>query len=150
MEPERTPCCVSRAWTLSMSARPLGRSQRAWRAMVGVEPVSRCTSAASANFSSMVEAAASWINLPKRVPVLAKPHEGISIWKLSSAWKARCCNCESDAIDALPFLCHGNCIGHAETVSWLKAVLKFCKGINYLLQCVKDMDQFRLRSRTGR
>src|SRR5437763_5451246 len=26
------------------------------------------------------------MNFPKRVPVLAKPHEGISIFSLSSAW----------------------------------------------------------------
>src|SRR3954471_9722978 len=53
--------------------------------MVGHAPVSRCTSPASLNFSSMHVAAASWINLPKRVPVLAKPHEGISILSVSNA-----------------------------------------------------------------
>ena len=42
----------------------------------GVTPVSRFTSAASANFSSMVVAAAACTNLPKRVPVLANPQGG--------------------------------------------------------------------------
>ena len=64
---------------------PLGRSHSTCSASVGVTPVRRLTSAASANFSSMVEAAAACTNLPKRVPVLANPQEGISIWKESSA-----------------------------------------------------------------
>jgi hypothetical protein len=68
--------------TRGTSAMPLGRSQSTWRARVGVTPVRRLTSAASANFSSMVEAAAACTNLPKRVPVLANPQEGISIWKV--------------------------------------------------------------------
>src|SRR5258708_1332640 len=35
----------------------------------------------------MVLAAASWMNLPNRVPVFAKPHEGSSIRRLSSAFQ---------------------------------------------------------------
>src|SRR5947209_20536944 len=47
-------------------------------------PVSECTRLASLNFSSIVVAAAGWMNLPKRVPVFAKPQDGISVRKRSS------------------------------------------------------------------
>ena len=57
--------------------------------MVGLAPVSALTWPASANFSSMVVAAAAWTNLPKRVPVLAKPQEGTSMRKSSSAAQTR-------------------------------------------------------------
>src|SRR5690242_3209985 len=57
--------------------------------MVGLAPVSALTSAASANFSSMVVAAPPCTNLPNRVPVLAKPQEGTSIRKLSRAFPIR-------------------------------------------------------------
>jgi hypothetical protein len=96
MEPERTPKRLSSSLTAGMSATPLGRSQSTWRASVGVTPVSRLTSAASANFSSMVEAAAGCTNLPKRVPVLANPQEGISIWNESRAWAADAKIADSD------------------------------------------------------
>src|SRR6185437_12188952 len=79
MLPARTPCSRSRARITGMSLTPLGMSQSTWSATVGVMPVSRKTSPASANFSAVVVAAASWMNLPKRVPVLAKPQDGISI-----------------------------------------------------------------------
>src|SRR5437773_1800869 len=37
--------------------------------------------------ASAILAAASWMNLPNRVPVFAKPHEGSSIRRLSSAFQ---------------------------------------------------------------
>ncbi len=92
IEPERTPKRRSNPFTSGTSFSPLGRSHSTCRATVGVTPVSRFTSAASANFSSMVVAAAACTNLPKRVPVLANPHEGISIWKESSALNATILN----------------------------------------------------------
>src|SRR5450631_1472937 len=88
IDPERMPKRRSSACTTGTSLRPLGKSHNTCRARVGVTPVSRFTSAASANFSSMVVAAAACTNLPKRVPVFANPHEGISMWKLSSALNA--------------------------------------------------------------
>ena len=42
-------------------------------------PVNWLTMPASLNFSARLVAAAGCINLPNRVPVLAKPHEGNSI-----------------------------------------------------------------------
>jgi hypothetical protein len=42
-----------------------------------------------------VQAAAGWENLPKRVPVLAKPQEGISMRKRSRAVQTRCLSCSS-------------------------------------------------------
>src|ERR1700685_388322 len=53
--------------------------------MVGQIPVTACTWPASLNFSSVVTAAAAWMNLPNRVSVFAKPQEGISIRKPSRA-----------------------------------------------------------------
>jgi hypothetical protein len=50
-------------------------------------PVTPWTCAASLNFSSRVVAAAGCTNLPKRVPVFAKPHEGISMASESRAAK---------------------------------------------------------------
>src|SRR5581483_4147551 len=64
---------------------PLGQSHNTCRAIVGQTPVTRCTCAASLNFSSVVTAAADCRNLPNRVPVLANPHEGSSIRNCSSA-----------------------------------------------------------------
>src|SRR5690348_7801201 len=46
-------------------------------------PVAALTCAASLNFSSMEVAAAAWMNFPNRVPVLAKPQDGISTFKAS-------------------------------------------------------------------
>src|SRR5579864_2419947 len=66
---------------------PSGQSQRTCKATVGQTPVNRCTCPASLNFSSVVVAAAGWMNFPKRVPVLAKPQDGNSIRKVSSALK---------------------------------------------------------------
>src|SRR5436309_14301566 len=68
---------------------PSGQSQSTCKAIVGQTPVTRCTCPASLNFSSVVEAAAACKNLPKRVPVLANPQEGISIWKRFSAAATR-------------------------------------------------------------
>ena len=79
IDPARMEYCFSSPWTAETSAIPFGRSHSTCRASVGVLPVRRLTSAASANFSSIVEAAAGCVNFPNRVPVLAKPHEGISI-----------------------------------------------------------------------
>src|SRR5580765_8397933 len=64
---------------------PDGRSHSTCNATVGQTPVSRCTMAASLSFSSVDVAAAGCRNLPNRVPVLANPHEGSSIWNESSA-----------------------------------------------------------------
>src|ERR1700677_81447 len=71
----------------SALSTPLGQSHRTCKATVGHTPVSRCTCPASLNFSSVVVAAAGWINFPKRVPVFAKPQEGTSMRKDSSASK---------------------------------------------------------------
>src|SRR3954447_24213518 len=70
------------------------------RATVGHEPVKACPCPASLNLSSMVTAAASWTNFPKRVPVLAKPQEGSSILKLSSA---RCIATSVLSVMPVPF-----------------------------------------------
>src|SRR4051812_39148010 len=64
---------------------PSGQSQSTCKAIVGQTPVARCTCPASLNFSSVVAAAAGCKNLPKRVPVLAKPQEGIAMRNSSSA-----------------------------------------------------------------
>ena len=71
----------------SVLCAPSGQSHRTCRATVGQTPVSRCTWPASLNFSSVVVAAAGWINFPNRVPVLAKPQDGSSMRKGSSASK---------------------------------------------------------------
>src|ERR1700722_8029497 len=67
------------------SAFPPGRSQSTCSATVGLAPVNAFTSAASANFSSIVVAAPPCTNFPNRVPVLEKPHDGTSIRNPSSA-----------------------------------------------------------------
>src|SRR5579862_8262188 len=72
---------------LSVLRMPSGQSQRTCSAMVGHTPVSRCTCPASLNFSSVVVAAAGWLNLPNLVPVFAKPQDGSSMRKDSSAQK---------------------------------------------------------------
>src|SRR5437764_10460749 len=64
---------------------PSGQSQSTCNAIVGQTPVTRCTCPASLNFSSVVAAAAGCKNLPKRVPVLANPQEGIPMRNSSSA-----------------------------------------------------------------
>src|SRR5215471_14145202 len=64
---------------------PSGQSHSTCKAMVGQTPVTRCTWPASLNFSSVVAAAAGCKNLPKRVPVLANPHDGTSIRNVSRA-----------------------------------------------------------------
>src|ERR1700691_1746315 len=69
---------------------PSGKSQRTCTATVGQQPVKRCTWPASLNFSAVVVAAAACWNLPKRVPVLAKPQEGSSMRKPSSAFRTFC------------------------------------------------------------
>src|SRR6266852_9870507 len=66
---------------------PSGQSHKTCNATVGHTPVSKCTCPASLNFSSVVVAAAGWINFPKRVPVFAKPQDGSSMRKVSSASK---------------------------------------------------------------
>src|SRR4051794_7584419 len=66
---------------------PSGQSQSTCKAIVGQTPVRRCTCPASLNFSSVVAAAAGCKNLPKRVPVLANPQEGISMRNSSSDGK---------------------------------------------------------------
>src|ERR1035438_9344253 len=98
MEPARMPKRRSSLLTSGTSSTPLGRSQSTCRARVGVTPVRRLTSAASANFSSIVEAAAACTNLPKRVPVLANPQEGISILKESRTCAARSKDADSDCV----------------------------------------------------
>src|SRR5579863_4272374 len=72
---------------LSALRTPSGQSQRTCRAIVGQTPVSRCTCPASLNFSSVVVAAAGWLNLPNLVPVFANPQDGSSMRKDSSALK---------------------------------------------------------------
>src|SRR5437588_11150386 len=75
------------AATSAALALPRGKSQSTWTATVGQQPVNRCTWPASLNFSSVEVAAAACWNLPKRVPVLAKPQEGSSMQKPSRALK---------------------------------------------------------------
>src|SRR5436190_4417495 len=87
MDPGRTPNCWLSRSTSSTSFKPFGRSHCTCSASVGQAPVEECTCAASLNFSSIVLAAAGWMNLPDRVPVFAKPHEGSSIRRLSSAFQ---------------------------------------------------------------
>ena len=55
---------------------------------MGQQPVNVLTQPASCSFSSMVPAAAAWVNLPKRVPVSAKPQLGVSILNSSSSAKS--------------------------------------------------------------
>src|SRR5580700_11618406 len=64
-----------------------GKSHFTCIATVGQHPVNPCTCPASANFSSVVVAAASWMNFPNLVPVFANPQLGSSIAKLSRALK---------------------------------------------------------------
>src|SRR6267142_110572 len=68
--------------------------------MVGQAPVKACTCPESLNLSSSETAAASWMNFPKRVPVLAKPQDGSSILKLSSA---RCIRTSGFSFMRVPF-----------------------------------------------
>ena len=88
MAPILTPCFRASMATALGPARGL-KSQRTWTATVGQQPVTRWTSPASASLSFRSMAAASWKNLPNRVPVSAKPQEGVSIAKFSSAVTAR-------------------------------------------------------------
>src|ERR1035438_3739515 len=71
----------------SVLPTPSGQSHNTCNATVGQTPVSTCTWPASLNFSSVEVAAAGWMNFPKRVPVLAKPQDGSSMRKDSSASK---------------------------------------------------------------
>src|SRR5688500_230229 len=87
MAPGLTPNRAVNDSMWSASPGPRGRSHWACSATVGQMPVSACTWPASLNLSSMVVAAAAWRNFPKRVPVFAKPHEGSSIRKASSAFE---------------------------------------------------------------
>src|SRR5436190_6040005 len=88
MDPGRTPNFWLSRSTSPTSFTPFGRSHCTCSARVGQAPVEECTCAASLNFSSIVVAAAAWMNLPKRVPVFAKPQDGSSILSLSSACHA--------------------------------------------------------------
>src|SRR5436305_10863851 len=84
MEPACTPYFVSSAAIVLAELIPSGQSQSTCNAIVGQTPVTRCTCPASLNFSSVVAAAAGCKNLPKRVPVLANPQDGISMRNSSS------------------------------------------------------------------
>jgi hypothetical protein len=72
------------------SAAPCGKSHSTWTATLGQQPVTLCTSPASAIFSAVVVAAEAWMNLPNLVPVLANPHYGNSMVNASRA--ARACS----------------------------------------------------------
>src|SRR3954470_8510465 len=85
MEPATTPYLPANCLTSSVLSTPRGQSHSTCKATVGQTPVRRCTCPASLNFSSVVVAAAGCINFPKRVPVLANPHDGSSMRNLSSA-----------------------------------------------------------------
>src|SRR5262245_42709094 len=89
MEPGLILCRSASVWMADAPEMPSGRSHKTWSAIVGQAPVSAWTSPASLNLSSIVTAAAGWRNLPNRVPVFAKPHEGSSIWNRSSARATR-------------------------------------------------------------
>src|ERR1700722_5302894 len=80
MDPMATPY-------LAAIALSQGKSHFTCRATVGQQPVNACTCPASASFSSVVVAAASWMNFPKRVPVFENPQLGSSIAKRSKASK---------------------------------------------------------------
>src|SRR5258708_8112686 len=84
MEPGSTRYRSENFLIASVLPTPSGQSHRTCKATVGQTPVSRCTWPASLNFSSVVVAAAGWMNFPNRVPVLAKPQDGSSIRKVSS------------------------------------------------------------------
>ena len=89
MDPARIRYFFSSARIRGTLATPSGRSHSTCNPMVGLAPVRRLICAASANLSSIEVAAATCRNLPKRVPVLANPQEGISMRKLSSAFATR-------------------------------------------------------------
>src|SRR5262245_2787154 len=89
MAPALTPCFSQIRATAPVSSTPRGKSHCTWSATVGQEPVRRWTKPASATFSSVVTAAAGCTYFPKRVPVLANPHDGNSIRKASSAAETR-------------------------------------------------------------
>ena len=76
---EANAAFVAEAITADVLLRPSGKSQRTCVATEGQQAVKRCTCPASLNFSSVVVAAESWMNFPKRVPVLANPQDGSSI-----------------------------------------------------------------------
>src|SRR5207302_8813188 len=80
----------SRPRIAGTSALPPGSSPRTCSATLGLAPVSAFTCEASLNFSSVVVAAPPCTNFPNRVPVLAKPHDGTSIRKLSRALQTLC------------------------------------------------------------
>src|SRR5580700_10156805 len=73
IDPAATPHFLASSSTWGTSFSPLGRSQMACRATVGHAPVNWLTMPASLNFSARLVAAAGWVNLPNRVPVLANP-----------------------------------------------------------------------------
>src|SRR5580692_5257659 len=85
MAPMRTPFSAADFRTADTSAPPFGKSHSTWTATLGQQPVIRCTAPASAIFSAVVVAAAGWMNFPNLVPVLAKPQDGNSMVKASSA-----------------------------------------------------------------
>src|SRR5207248_2576810 len=85
IDPGRTPKRLASDATSDTLLTAEGKSHSTCNARVGHAPVSLWISPASLNFSSSVPAAAACRNLPKRVPVLAKPHDGSSMWKTSSA-----------------------------------------------------------------
>src|SRR5579872_1134374 len=87
--PGRTPYWSANVLMSSVLRTPSGQSHRTCSATVGQTPVSRCTWPASLNFSSVVVAAAGWMNFPNRVPVLAKPQDGSSMRKDSIASNTR-------------------------------------------------------------
>src|SRR5580693_1877772 len=87
MAPILTPCRSATSITSGTLNLPSGKSQRTCTATVGQHPVNRCTWPASLNFSAVEVAAEACWNLPKRVPVLAKPQEGNSMRKSSSAFQ---------------------------------------------------------------
>src|SRR5580658_5415598 len=98
MAPILTACRSAMSMTSGTLNLPSGKSQRTCTATVGQQPVKRCTWLASLNFSAVVVAAAACWNLPKRVPVLAKPQEGNSMRKLSSAFQTFCSVASEDML----------------------------------------------------
>src|SRR3974390_127614 len=79
MEPALMPYRSENLRISSTLRTPFGKSHNTCSAIVGHAPVNKWTCPASLNFSSVVVAAAAWTNLPKRVPVFAKPQEGSSM-----------------------------------------------------------------------
>src|SRR5258708_1738184 len=125
---------------------PLGKSHNTCSATVGQTPVKLWMCPASLNFSSVEVAAADCKNLPKRVPVLAKPQEGSSMLKESSAlWMASVCLVVVIASTRFPNAVPHDIIGRAsacQRLSILGPGIPHCKTTKPL--CLRHLANFVL------